>query len=266
MNARRPSLVLSGSLVMIAGLVLASGCGRDNVNGWVVSPESSTESAVRREPEATSPTGTIRLLQWCWNRRQLDPYLALFTDDYRAGCVGTDAPVLSRYHEFLAARTLFDRIRGIRLDFAGKLVALPDPRPGKTATWHQVVSARTRMMLVERGGHLQWIDEGVAFFLVRGDSALIPPDLAAEGFRPDTSRWFIERWEAYGIPAELRQDGPRRAQRTTWCELKREALGYLGAFSSGNHAEMQNFDRGDDPAREVPARRTLQDMGTVAQL
>jgi len=33
------------------------------------------------------------------------------------------------------------------------------------------------------------------FFMVRGDSALIPADLAARGFRPDSTRWYIERWE-----------------------------------------------------------------------
>ena len=34
-----------------------------------------------------------------------------------------------------------------------------------------------------------------SFYLVRGDSAQIPPDLQARGLRPDRSRWWIERWE-----------------------------------------------------------------------
>jgi hypothetical protein len=33
------------------------------------------------------------------------------------------------------------------------------------------------------------------FFVVRGDSALIPQDMLDRGFRPDKDRWYIERWE-----------------------------------------------------------------------
>jgi len=38
-------------------------------------------------------------------------------------------------------------------------------------------------------------DLDLNFFVVRGDSAQIPPQLMARGFRPDTTRWYIERLE-----------------------------------------------------------------------
>ena len=33
------------------------------------------------------------------------------------------------------------------------------------------------------------------FYLARGDVALIPDELKAKGFGPDSTRWYIERWE-----------------------------------------------------------------------
>ena len=34
------------------------------------------------------------------------------------------------------------------------------------------------------------------FFVVRGDSAMIPQELS---FKPDSTRWYIERWEDYTL-------------------------------------------------------------------
>jgi hypothetical protein len=33
------------------------------------------------------------------------------------------------------------------------------------------------------------------FFLTRGDSAQIPPELIARGLRPDSTRWWMDRME-----------------------------------------------------------------------
>ena len=39
------------------------------------------------------------------------------------------------------------------------------------------------------------VNGNTTFYLVRGDSAQIPPDLKARGFVPDATRWYIERYE-----------------------------------------------------------------------
>ena len=51
------------------------------------------------------------------------------------------------------------------------------------------------------------------FFVVRGDSALIPQEL---GFKPDSNRWYIDQWrdETLGGPAA----GPGPGRRRAACE------------------------------------------------
>jgi len=33
------------------------------------------------------------------------------------------------------------------------------------------------------------------FYLARGDVAAIPQELLDQGFHPDSTRWYIEKWE-----------------------------------------------------------------------
>jgi|SRR5436309_6115059 len=40
-----------------------------------------------------------------------------------------------------------------------------------------------------------WAGGQALFFAVRGDSAVLPQELIDRGFRPDSSRWYIERVE-----------------------------------------------------------------------
>jgi hypothetical protein len=63
------------------------------------------------------------------------------------------------------------------------------------------------------------------FFLVRGDVASLPPALGAS---PDSTRWYIERWEDFTeqnspAPAKLGPAGALGTQPTrspTWGEIK----------------------------------------------
>lgn len=63
------------------------------------------------------------------------------------------------------------------------------------------------------------------FFLVRGDSALIPEDLAKRGVGADPNRWYIERWEdeTVGEAATRQEEGepqPTPSRNTTLCGIK----------------------------------------------
>jgi hypothetical protein len=57
--------------------------------------------------------------------------------------------------------------------------------------WHQQIVAGVHLRIDT--GEQEFNVEGLAtFYLVRGDSALIPTDT---GLRADSTRWWIERWE-----------------------------------------------------------------------
>ena len=52
--------------------------------------------------------------------------------------------------------------------------------------------------------------------MVRGDSAAIPAEL---GFGPDSTRWYIERWEDETLSSGSRTlpvAAPQPARNTTW--------------------------------------------------
>ena len=67
------------------------------------------------------------------------------------------------------------------------------------------------------GGSVRECTGYANFFVARGDSAAVPPDLLALGFPPDANRWYIERWE------DDTSDGGMRAmpaQKETWGSIK----------------------------------------------
>ena len=80
-----------------------------------------------------------------------------------------------------------------------------------------------------REGDFQ-VTGAAGFFLVRGDSALIPPELIAKGVGPDPGRWYVERWEdetggsdgATARVADERRPSSLQAlpaRNTTWCSI-----------------------------------------------
>ncbi len=82
-------------------------------------------------------------------------------------------------------------LRAIHVSFVGRPVVAGDPRPGKDARWHRIV--RTGVVLaataIRDGRPLERLVRGDAtFYVVRGDSARVPRELVARGFRPDSAR------------------------------------------------------------------------------
>jgi len=69
---------------------------------------------------------------------------------------------------------------------------------------------------VEEGNTLE-VTGHALFFLTRGDSAVIPAELIARGFRPDSLRWWIDRWRNQTSPTAMvwsrAASGPPRPRR-----------------------------------------------------
>ena len=162
-------------------------------------------------PAPNSPTNVVRLFAWCWLNRDPALYAEIFTDDYRfqfapndsAGNPYQGSPWIREY-ELSSAQHIFaggaDKppASDIQITIDNLLVARDDARPGKSAKWHKQVNTHVDLKITfDQNGSpdVNSIQGYALFYLVRGDSATIPPELVAQGFRPDSTRWWIERWE-----------------------------------------------------------------------
>jgi hypothetical protein len=159
-------------------------------------------------PTPNSVRGLLDLFSWCYNNRAYDEYTELFTDDFQFQFSVADTTGqafgergLFRQDELDTARHLF--IEGtateppaqkIVLTFDRTFIPEPDSRPGKTYPVHQEIK-RNVVLSIDTGDQAFRITGAARFFVVRGDSAKIPPDLVQRGFGPDKNRWYIERWE-----------------------------------------------------------------------
>jgi len=159
-------------------------------------------------PPANSPSNVLRLLEWAYNRRAIAEYGELFTRDYRFGFSALDpfgeayrGDTWTREDEMISTRNLFQgghatepAAVGITLFLDRSFNVRNDPRPGKNPRWHK--SIRTSVSLTIVDPTKKTVVSGFAnFFVVRGDSAVLPQELVDRGFGPDSTRWYIERWE-----------------------------------------------------------------------
>ena len=169
-------------------------------------------------PAPTSPANVVKLFEWCWQNKSIDQYSEIFTDDYRfqfaqgdsAGNIYRDRPI-TREDELISARNLFvggtDRApaSSITLHFDNTLIALGDTRPGKNPKWHKSIRTHVDLNVViphdDGSTETNQVTGFALFFLVRGDSAAIPKELRDRGFTPDSTRWWIERWEDETLPS-----------------------------------------------------------------
>jgi len=189
---------------------------------------AKTTGISQQAPEPSSAVGVLRLYEWCWNHRDPDLYRELFTDDYQFQFATTDTAgnayrdrALNREEELDIALNIF--VRGnsttppptsISLVFDPNLVALPDSRLGKDGRVHKEIAAQTLLRFEEPAYE---VDGTTRFFVVRGDSALLPQELIDRGFRRDSTRWFIERVEDETLDgaAPMRSPGAARTRRVT---------------------------------------------------
>ncbi len=232
---------LAGRLVLaalVATAALSAGCF--NPFRPLVSGQTTH---VEPPPAPTSPQGVVLLFKWCWENRDIASYREVFTDDYRFAFALTDSAgnpyrnvPWTREDELASAQNLFvggsatePAASSITLIFDGDILPLPDYRPGKSPEVHQYVHIGNLTLTVNRtDGSAYRVTGGADFFLVRGDSAVIPQELKDRGFGPDKNRWYMERWEdqtnggvggARALPARAAMTMPM--SQVTWGRLKR---------------------------------------------
>ncbi len=193
-------------LILVVGAAVA-GCFNP------FSPRVSTERVVSSPaPTPSSPADVVRLFVWCWKNRDPSRYAEVFTDDYRfifapndsAGNPFRDRPWL-REDEMNMALHLFTGgadqppASDVQITIDNVLNDVPDPRPGHPFRWHRAITTSVDLKVTVTAADgtptVTPVFGHALFYLVRGDSAVIPSELVAKGFRPDSTRWWIERWD-----------------------------------------------------------------------
>lgn len=198
----RSRSVLEAGLGVLAALAIAgvSGCG-SRVIDLREPPEPDPL------PAAASPEAALLRLQWAWNHRDREPLRDLYTSDFRYAAAAPDTGgtfELFRQSELAFATSLFvtgtatrPPARTIAFELTRPLVAGPSPVPGQDPRWHREISTVVHVGVRVPDGDYR-VTGLARFGLVRGDSARIPQELLDRGVLPDSSQWWIERWEEDG--------------------------------------------------------------------
>lgn len=214
------------ALAAAATVLLAVGCATH-----ATAPAPETPNLLSEAPVANSPEAALLRLKWAWEHRQPGALRTLFTDDFvfafgvsdSAGNAWREAP-WGPVDERIASEHLFagggtePPALSILLTFDPSLTVRPDTRPGHESTWHREITTsvaltvRTESRSYEVQGHGR-------FHFVRGDSAAIPPDLVLRGVQPDSTLWWIDRWEDETVPGPFLRS-PLAINSSSWGGLK----------------------------------------------
>ncbi len=179
-------------------LALVAGCG--------TSSKKPIEPEVPVAPTPNSPQNALKLLEWSWDQRDTTAYRNVFTDDFVYAFAPSDSQsigvAINRTEELAIAENLFSQggplpgkpaATSIVFGLDNLLVATDDDRPGKSPVHHKRIATNVRLIVNTPG--TDYSTSGAAvFYVTRGDSALIPADMAARGFIADPTRWYVDRW------------------------------------------------------------------------
>lgn len=207
------------------------------------SPLVLTQRVTTIAPSPTTPQNAVKLFEWCWVNRGVEEYKELFTDDYIFQSAELDSAgnqtrsvLTRRTDEIETAENMFigtaERLPAakITLSFDRNLVPFPDTRPGKNPIWHKTIRTSVDLKVdIDQGNTLE-VTGYALFYLTRGDSAAIPSELKSRGFKPDSLRWWIDRWEdetigSIGVSAREARPGANQSTfRRTMAEVKRYFL------------------------------------------
>lgn len=205
-------------------------------------------------PAPNSPAGVLRLLEWSYNNRSLATYRELFTADFRWICGSSDSAgaewrgtpwtrddeIIFATHLFVSGGANAPAPASVRLTLDQNLFVYPDPYSmawDPLGRWHKRIRTTVNLRIeLEDGGTVEILGHA-SFYVVRGDSALIPEELRQRGFRPDSTRWYIRRLEdetaqsgdlsgpspSREVPAAARRPVALDAQasrKASWCSLR----------------------------------------------
>jgi hypothetical protein len=152
-------------------------------------------------PAANSAPGAVERFEWAINHRDPDVVEGMLTDDFQFISAGTDSAgnpsrdtLGGRSWLDVALRALLDPANQVSLLFDANLIPFPDSRPGKDPKWHRQVRSSIDLRVHDAQANTTFEVSGYAlFFLTRGDSAQIPPELLARGVKPDSTVWWFDR-------------------------------------------------------------------------
>ena len=191
-------------------------------------------------PAPTSSVNAVRRLQWAWNHRDPVPLDDLFTADYvfvasvrdTAGAdtivgIYRDSELLFSQRLFVTGTPTLPASSAVTLELFSNLVPAADPRPGKTYPWHVQIPSNMHIGVRVPGGDYRVMGPTI-FYLVRGDSAKIPQRLIDRGYLPDSTRWWIERWDDQTVSAAAPAVRPQTAMPGTQFTLRTLKELYLG--------------------------------------
>ena len=221
-----PRRSLAAGLLLV--LAVLGGCSRHH--GVTAPPASRAQP-----PTPSSPEAAVRLFEWSWNHRDTLGVFQLLADDFRFNFAAWDSAgnlfpgrLIGRQEMLCIVRHIFrgggcyPPANSIVLSFDPSLYPQGDSRPGKDAIWHREIL--TSVYLNVRTESASYIAQGNArFFVVRGDSALIPQELVSRGFRPDSTRWYVDQWnDETRVGSALSRAFPVSAlpsRGTTWGDI-----------------------------------------------
>jgi hypothetical protein len=200
---KRPHRNARAALALLALLLGAAGCYNP------FDPRlASVGGSSKPPPVPDSPSGIVDLFQWCWQNRAYDTYQEIFTDNYRfvfatgdsAGDFYRGQPwtradeLATAQHLFLTGTPSQPPATSITLDWTQDLSIDIDPlHPVADSTYFRQITAQV-LLRVNLTDGTQEVRGPVYFNVVRGDSAIIPPELVQRGFKQDSTRWYIQRW------------------------------------------------------------------------
>ena len=213
-----------GSAALLVAAVLASGCSDSSGPG--TNHPSLLLGPRPNAPAADSPAGVLRVVEWCWNHLDVERYRTVFTEDFRfvfgaldpAGNTWRDTP-WTRENEIQALAGLAaSKPLEVAVTFDRNFRIGDDPRPGKAAPWHGFIRTSVTVHVVTADQNVFDVSGYASFFVVRGDSAMIPLELAEKGVRPDSTCWYVERWEDDTFGGDGLHTTP--AMKKSWGSIK----------------------------------------------
>jgi hypothetical protein len=186
-------------LAVSLALGLLAGCSR------TTAPVAPPADAA---PALTTPALAVKRVEWAFPHRDIGATGDLFTDDFAfvgsgVDSVGNPASIgVDRAWTLAALGSMFNGVPNqkapaeqITLLMDQNPISFPDTRPGKDPRWHKWVRTSVNFKVRIDSGNTVEVTGNALFFMTRGDSVAIPAELRSRGAKPDSARWWIDRWE-----------------------------------------------------------------------
>jgi hypothetical protein len=221
---------------LLAALTLATaplsfaGCSKS------AAPVQPAPDPLAGMPQPGTSSGAVRAFQWTWQQRSTDAYRRLFTSDFvfnfsnrdSAGAHWTTNDPWGRDEEEASFATLIHggdanqpAATEITLQMDPNFTVLNDPRPGKNdSRRRKSITTQVNLTITTSDGAASNFFGSATFYLVRGDSAAVPPEL---GLPADSTRWYVDGWSdnTNGTgAAPARANAPQPTKSPTWGSLK----------------------------------------------